>query len=204
MTAFAIMGGTNADMIVACNQLGYIHESDLTLDVTFGQGRWWSKWRPGQLVTNDINRYTLADLHYDFQHLPPEWTDTFDVVAYDPPYKLNGTGGSHPSDKGYGVDGTYTSIADKHELIMAGVRQCARVVKPGGVLLIKCQDQVSSGKVRWQTFMIYEYLTPHVHRPCELIDLLHLEGYRAQPEGRRQVHARRNYSTLMVFKRRTL
>ena len=34
----------------------------------------------------------------------------------------------------------------------------------------------------------------------ELVDVLHVQGYRKQPPGRRQIHARRDYSTALVFR----
>lgn len=38
-------------------------------------------------------------------------------------------------------------------------------------------------------------------RCCKLVDELHVRGYRQQPPGRSQKHARRDYSTLLVFKK---
>lgn len=195
MTVFASMTGDNADLIVACHELGYINDDDWVLDPTYGQGRWWRKYRPAHLVASDITTGT------DFRKLPHP-NATFDVVAFDPPYKLNGTGGSHPSDDDYGVAGPYQHWRDKHLLMIDGVLQCKRVLKPGGVLLVKCQDQVSSGEVRWQTFMFHDLLVGAQPRNFDLIDMLHLQGHRPQPGGRRQIHARRNYSTLMVFRKK--
>lgn len=72
------------------------------------------------------------------------------------------------------------------------------VLKPGGMLLVKCQDQVCSGKVRWQTI---EFAGHAVELGSRLVDQLHLPSYRPQPAGRRQIHARRNYSTLLVLRK---
>lgn len=132
----------------------------------------------------------------DFRHLPHD-DSTFDVVAYDPPYKLNGTP-THQVDDRYGVAGAYTSRDDRHRLMLDGLDECARVLAPRGYLLVKCQDQVNGGRVRWQTDMLTQ-------RALELdlakIDAFLMLGGRPQPDGRRQVHARRNYSTLLILQK---
>ena len=66
------------------------------------------------------------------------------------------------------------------------------------MLLIKCQDQVVSGAVRWQTRIFADHAEA---QGFQLVDALHVQGSRPQPDGRRQVHARRDYSTLLVLER---
>lgn len=71
---------SNAELILDVARLGYIRETDKVLDPTFGRGIWWQKFRPNDLSTHDI-----AIDGVDFRNLPYE-ANTFDVVAYDPPY----------------------------------------------------------------------------------------------------------------------
>jgi hypothetical protein len=79
-----------------------------------------------------------------------------------------------------------------------GLAEVARVVKPRGYILMKNQDYVSSGRVWWGTFRTAEHAASI---GLELVDRFeHLAGVRPQPAGRRQVHARRNLSTLFVFR----
>jgi SAM-dependent methyltransferase len=188
---------TNAELVDQCVTLGYLHAGMRTLDPTYGLGRFWSTWAPAQLTACDLDpAKSPLGRPVDFTALP--WDDaSFDAVVFDPPYKLNGTGGSHPSDAGYGVANS-VSWRDRHGLIRAGISECARVLAPGGTLLVKCQDQVNSGTVRWQT---REFADHAETLGCELVDMLHLVGYRPQPSGRRQVHARRNYSTLLIHRK---
>ena len=187
----------NAQLLADCAQLGYLVEP--VLDATYGQGRWWSQVRPLQLYTNDLNTDTDADFHRDFRDMP--WDDgQFGTVAFDPPYKLNGTStgeGPASSDAGYGVAGEYRSVATKMQLIHDGARECARVADR--YLLVKCQDQVVSGAKVWQTRLVADFVEQHCG--FALADMLHVGGYRKQPPGRRQVHSRSDYSTLLVFKR---
>ena len=176
--------------------LGYLGDGMHVCDPTYGLGRFWSLWRPAKLCASDIDP-AKSPIGYsvDFTALP--WLpDRFDAVVLDPPYKLNGAGGSHASDAAYGVATQGVPWRDRHRLIRDGMTECVRVLRPGGYLLLKCQDQVCSGRVRWQT----DEFTRHAESlGCRKVDRFDLPSYRAQPAGRRQVHARRNHSTLLVF-----
>lgn len=183
----------NAALICDVARLGYLLPTDLVLDATCGRGCWWTRWRPDRLVTSD--RRPGAQLRADFRQLPFA-TDSFDAVCLDPPYKLNGTP-SGDVDVRYGVD-VPARWQDRMELIRDGLDECARVLRPGGHLLLKCQDQVASGAVRWQTVAF----TNHgAGLGLDLVDRFDLLGGRPQPAGRRQLHARRNSSTLLVFEK---
>ena len=201
MTVYAISDRiNNAQLIADCFTLGYLHDGDRVLDPTFGLGRFWSANRPVELVGCDVNvERSPIGYSIDFRSLP--WPDgDFDAVVFDPPYKLNGTpsqGGPATSDADYGAD-TYTRWQDRHAVILAGITECVRVLRTNGYLLVKCQDQVSSGKVRWQTRIFADHAESV---GCELVDMLHLVGGIPQPTGRRQVHARRNYSTLLICRK---
>lgn len=181
----------NSELISDCRKLGYI--SGKVLDPTYGLGNFYNVHRPEGLITGDLSRD--ADIRLDFTSLPFS-NGTFDTVIYDPPYKLNGTPTDFVDDR-YGV-GKYTRWQDRMALIENGQRECARVVKKGGYLLTKCMDQVVSGKVRFQS----DLLTGQTYAcGLEKVDeLLFLTNPREQPHTR-QIHSRRNYSTLLVFQR---
>ncbi len=188
---------TNGELIAEVARLGYLQRDWTTLDPTWGRGTWWNEWRPHDLTGHDIDPAKAPDGHStDFRQLPhPD--RAFAAVAYDPPYKLNGTP-THQVDDRYGVAGGYTSAADRHQLILDGLTECTRVLAASGILLVKCQDQVNAGAVRWQTDLV----TQRAHElGLAKVDAFLMLGHRPQPEGRRQVHARRNYSTLFVFQK---
>lgn len=186
---------TNAHLIADCARLGYLRKEWRTLDPTYGHGTFWKLWRPDDLTGTDLDPdKSLAPFGVDFRELP--WADrSFDAVVFDPPYKLNGTP-TEQVDKRYGVHEP-TRWQDRMTLIDDGLTECARVLGDG-FLLMKCQDQVCSGKVRWQTVVF-------TRRASELglglVDRFDFLSYRAQPNGVRQVTARRNASTLLVFQR---
>ena len=188
---------SNAELIADCARLGYLRPEWRTLDCTYGFGTFWKAWRPDHLTGCDLipEKSPLGE-SVDFRFLP--WPDRyFDAVVFDPPYKLNGT----PTDE---VDGRYgvhvaTTREERMALIRDGLTECARVLG-AGYLLMKCQDQVNGGRVRWQTI---EFTNHAQTLGLELVDRFDMLGHRAQPPGRRQVHARRNSSTLLVFQRET-
>jgi len=180
----------NGELIYACRQLGYLGEDSRILDPTYGRGTFWKVWRPAGLVAHD-----LALDNVDFRRLPHS-DQTFDAITFDPPYKLNGTA-TPAVDGRYGVQ-EYASQADRHRLIREGIDECHRVLAPGGHLLVKCQNQVNAGKIRWQT---REFADHAEALGLRLVDMLHMIGGRPQPEGRRQVHARQNYSTMLILRK---
>lgn len=183
---------TNVDLMADCRDLGYINGA--VVDVTYGLGAWWTGWVPEHFVASDI---VLEKSPVGFS---VDFTDTgygsgcADTWILDPPYKLNGTP-TVSVDARYGVDKT-ASIGERHQLIMDGITEGHRCLRKGGHLLLKCQDQVASGKVQWQTHIFSGHAEGLGFR---LKDALFVSSYRKQPAGRRQVHSRRNYSTLLVF-----
>lgn len=184
---------SNAELIEDCARLGYLQADWYTLDPTYGEGTFWKQWRPFDLHATDLDptKSPKAPQNFTALPMPDNW---FDAVIFDPPYKLNGT----PStpDERYGA-AVPTRWQDRLQLIHDGLMECARVYNGVGYLLVKCQDQVCSGAVRWQSDLVTEWAGIAGLKKVDRFDLL---GGRKQPPGRRQVHARRNTSQLLVFK----
>lgn len=204
MTDFPVLAAcnwpTNGDLIADVAKL-YIGADDHVLDATYGRGLWWTKYRPIGLTTNDIVA-GRADFAYDFRDLHAGWGSAFDVVAYDPPYVC--VGGRDTStipdfhDR-YGLTTAPKSPRDLQKLMDHGLTEMVRVTRPGGLILMKCQDYVSSGKLWPGTYWSQEWARV---LQLELVDRFeHIGGARPQPPNRRQVHARRNLSTLFVFRK---
>ena len=190
---------TNGHLIADCARLGYLRSEWDTLDPTYGYGTFWSVWKPAVLVGTDLNPAKSLDGagSVDFTDLP--YGDrSFDAVVFDPPYKLNGTPSDTDGiDERFGVDGvSYFRWQDRMALIRDGARECARVADK--VLLVKCQDQVVSGKIRWQTKAVANVVEPMGFGLRARFDFL---GGRPQPAGRRQKNPRSCSSQLLVFER---
>ena len=179
---------TNAHMIADVASLGYI--TGLVLDPTYGEaGGFWKVWKPATLVAHDLKLDGV-----DFTDLPYS-NAKFDTVVFDPPYKLSGTPASGGFDTRFGVD-KYEAWQDRMALMVAGLTECFRVLKPGGHLLAKCQDQVCSGAKRWQTDDLTNCADRLGHRKIDRFD--YLKTPRPQ---RSQRHSHSNYSTLLVFRK---
>lgn len=183
---------TNGHLIADCARLGYLYGR--VLDCTWGQGTFWNEYLPDELwaCDGDLDKSPLGEA-VDFRALPfsPRF---FDCVVFDPPYKLNGT--DQGEGKRYGTEKPMR-WQDRMELIAHGTVECARVLGDG-YLLVKCQDQVCSGSVRWQTELVADAANLMGLSRVDRFDFI---GGRPQPEGRSARHARHNASQLLVFKR---
>lgn len=191
----------NGYLIRECARLGYLKKSWLTLDPTYGYGTFWKIWKPRELVACDGNpAKSPIGFSVDFTDLP--WPDLyFDASVFDGPYKFNG----NPSDtdgvdERFGVE-EYTRWQDRMDLLVRGAVEVGRVTET--YLLVKCQDQVVSSKIRWQSRIIEEALEP---LGFGLKDRFEYLSRRAQPKKvngkrRKQKNAHRCSSQLLVFKR---
>ncbi len=196
MTVFAAaLWQTNADLIHDVAKLGYLDGH--VLDPTYGKGNWWTVWKPEKMTTHD-----LALDGYDFRDLPyPD--GTFDAVAYDPPYVSPGgreTSGIKGMHEAYGMADTPKSPRALWQYNTLGFNECVRVLRKGGHIAYKSMDYITSGTFQPVTHWIIE---DALDLGLEYVDRFeHIGGVRPQPSGRRQVHARRNLSTLLVFRKR--
>lgn len=182
---------TNAHLIRDVSKLGYIVEP--VYDATPGdRGLWWD------LSTWDVVANTDRGDFTDLSHIPD---GIYRTVAFDPPYKLNGNPqGMAEMSTRYGID-VPSAWQDRRDLMERGFREMLRICRTGGHVLVKCQDQVCSGKIRWQTLWFVGWAEGR----AELVDRFDLAGHSIpQPmEGRVQKHAHGRPSTLLVFERLT-
>jgi hypothetical protein len=206
---------TNAALIGDVHKLGWLRDDDLILDPTYGKGSWWRVWHPttGQVIGHQWKQEvprTLSVVWGDWLRHTQPWDfkdmwyrdELFDAVAFDPPYVSVGgrdTTTIHKMHDAYGMDGTPLSPAGVQADINQGLMECARVVKKGGIVLVKCQSYVTSGKLFPGLFLTW--LNAELEG-LKLVDHLnYVGGSRPQPDGRQQKHSRRNQSDLLIFRR---
>lgn len=187
---------TNGELIAAVARLGWLDGS--VLDVTYGHGKFWTEFQPDVFTGCDLNpAKSPVGYRVDFTRMP--FADrSHDVVVFDPPYKLSGTPALDEFDERYGID-VPAGWRERMALILAGAAECARVADRH--VLVKCQDQVVSGAMRWQSRAIADVMQARGFRQADRFEYGATRAGRPQPSGRRQVHARHHASQLLVFTR---
>jgi tRNA G10 N-methylase Trm11 len=198
--------GDNADVFPEILSL-HVPEGSVVADVTYGKGTFWHQVESGRyrLLPSDLKSGV------DCRRLPYE-DGALDCVVLDPPY-MEGLFRETPEQKAgagaYAAFREHYSRGDEKpggakwhdavlELYFAACCEAKRVLRADGILIVKCQDEVSANRQR---------LT-HV----ELINRLEADGFytkdlfvvvrRNRPaisRLKKQVHARKNHSYFLVF-----
>jgi len=137
-------------------------------DVTYGNGVFWREVPQGhyELLATDIAQGV------DCRNLP--YNDySIDCVVLDPPYMegfyrnigIKAGSGTHNAFRNYYSNGDETISGPKWhqavtDLYFKAGQEGFRVLRDGGILIVKCQDEVSAGK-QWLTHVeiINEYQT---------------------------------------------
>lgn len=178
---------TNAELMATAAELGYLPAP--VLDLTYGRGLWWTR----------LPDLEVVDAAADFTALPHD-DNAYPAVTYDPPYIAMGgrkSSGLPDFQDRYGLAEAPRSPGElQTKLINPGLAEAARVANR--FVLVKSQNYISSGKLWMGTFH-----TRVAAAELGLTEVDHFVMVRApgpQPGGRRQVHARQNYSTLIVFR----
>jgi hypothetical protein len=190
---------TNGHLIEAVAALDLLRPEWLTLDATYGEGLWWTRCQPDRLVTVDIDK--TADVRADYRTLPFP-TNLFDATIFDPPYVCKGgrtTSGIVEMDGRYGLNDAPRTPPELQAANHDGLDECIRVTKPGGMVLVKYQNQVSSGHTWAGAHLIFAHA---VSVGLELVqEFVHVHPPGPQPHGRTQRHAANNYSLLLVLQK---
>lgn len=183
---------TNAKAIREFAQLGLIGPT--VLDLTHNTGRFWHEWQPEVLVRMDIDPTMPIDIQADLR-MAPFRTSSFDTVVLDPPYKMNGAGGSCQEDATYGVADRWTR---RDGLYSVGLAEALRVCKRKGTIIVKFQDQIAGGKIVQQSVWVHEAMAG----AADLIGQLLVVTSRPQPSDREQRTPRNNFSTMQAWRTR--
>jgi hypothetical protein len=179
-------------------------------DVTYGKGCFWKRIPEGRY---NLKATDLKD-GVDCRKLP--YADaTLDCVILDPPYmegfyrrKVSqlGGNGSHANLRTYYGNHTPTEGGEKwhgavRAIYRAAAKEACRVLKNGGVLVVKCQDEVSANK-QWLTHA--EILTDcgEMGYYCKDLFVVVRTNRPVVATMLRQRHARKNHSYFLVLVKR--
>jgi len=194
---------SNGALIRDVARLGYLHSDWGTFDATYGKGNWWTLFRPKHLVCNNINEGGQDFRDTDYAD------DLFQAIAFDPAYISVGgrkTSGIKVMHQSYGMDDAAKSPALLQAHNDHGLTEMHRICQKNGYVITKCMDYVSSGKLWLGT---HHTLSHALALGFECVDRMeHIGTPGPQPTKspggtpRRQVHARRNLSTMFILRKR--
>jgi DNA modification methylase len=198
--------GGNAELFPKILDL-HVRAGATIADVTFGGGVFWRNvsTRKYHLKATDI-----AD-GIDCRKLPYA-AESIDCVVLDPPYmegfyRRNGTqkagSGTHAAFRDFYSNGDEASGGPKwHQAVLdlyfkAG-REAHRVLRANGILIVKCQDEVSANH-QWLTHIeiVNDYATVGFY--AKDLFVVVRENRPIVSRLKKQVHARKNHSYFLVF-----
>jgi hypothetical protein len=202
----AAMSG-NAEIFPSILAL-HVPKGAVIADVTWGKGVFWQKVPPDDytLLASDLQTGTDATaLPYD--------DDSLDCVVLDPPY-MEGLfrtkafhmagGGSHAAFRDNYSDGRPTNGDGPkwHDAVIdlyqrAGA-EAHRVLKVGGVFIVKCQDQVSANRQRLTHVELINHFEG-LDFYCKDLFVVMRTNQPGVSRMKKQVHARKNHSYFLVF-----
>lgn len=183
--------GDNSDIFPNILSL-YAKEGDIIADVTYGKGVFWKQ------VDTKIYRFLPSDIitGVDYNNLPYK-KNCLDMLVLDPPYM------GHNGGKDYTVARNYNVNVKKYDknyiskLYFNGILQAFNILKKGGKLIIKCQDEIQSGKQNMNHIIIIDYALKNGFRVEDFFIVIR----KNIPLMRHsfQLHARKNHSYFIVF-----
>ena len=185
----------------------HVPEGSLVADVTHGKGVFWrgmDKAKYRVLATDIQDGVDCRKLPYD--------ADSVDCVVLDPPY-VEGATRNTAYSTGQGAFSDYYGLTqikqggDRYHgailrLYLDACTEATRVLKPKGVLIVKCQDEVCANKQRFTHVEIINALTESGYYAKDLFVVVRTN----RPMVSRmikQVHARKNHSYFLVFVKRS-
>jgi len=197
---FSASQGTNDEIFPNVLAL-HVPKGSLVADVTFGKGVFWKRIPSGDY---DLRKSDLTT-GVDCRKLP-YGDGMLDCVVFDPPYMHTPGGTAHQNHQNYEQyyynNGTNHSTKKYHEAVLdlyfEGAREAGRVLKPDGVLIVKCQDEVCANRQRLTHVEIINELAGMGFVIDDLFVVLR-NNHPGVSRIIRQVHARKNHSYFLVF-----
>lgn len=191
--------GTNDEVFPYVLSL-YVAPGSKVADVTYGKGVFWRRVPEGtyQLLATDLSTgIDCRDLPYD--------DTSIDCVVFDPPY-MHTPGGTahvnHQNYEGYYKNNQISSKKKYHEAVLElyflAAREAQRVLRVGGIYIVKCQDEVCANRQRLSHVEIINELESYGFVTEDLFIVVR-KGRPGVSRMLRQAHARKNHSYFLVF-----
>jgi len=200
---FTAYQGTNEDVFPHVISL-YVAPGSTVADVTYGKGVFWKR------VPEGAYRLLATDLKngVDCRSLP--YGDaSVDCVVFDPPYMHTPGGSAHVNHQNYEDYYRNNSAGNGSgkkyheavlELYFKAADEAHRVLRNEGIYIVKCGDEVCANQQR----LTHVELSNELARMGFIIEDLFVLLRNNRPGVSRvirQVHARKNHSYFLVFRK---
>ena len=166
------------------------------LDPTYSKGVFW-KGLPQPLLKYDKYPQSPDVLGADARCLPlPD--QSVGSVMFDPPFVAKNTTERTPNGKIEMRFGGYATVAELWQFYHDALVEFRRLLRPGGVLVFKCQDMVSGGRQHWSHCEIWRMAIGMGYTAKDLY-IKYNPNVLWSPNMKNQQHARRTHSYFWVF-----
>jgi hypothetical protein len=205
---FTSYTGTNSEVFPQIIRL-HVPKGAKVADVTYGKGVFWKEMPEEEYKLYSSDQKTGTDC----RNLPYK-DEEMDCVVLDPPYME----GLFREDDSFAGQGSHSAFQDHYsngqrpksltkkwhdavlELYVQAAIEAKRVLRKNGILIVKCQDEVSAGIQRMthvEIILNLYYLGFHAK------DLFVLTRTNKAGVSRiiKQLHARKNHSYFLVFEK---
>jgi hypothetical protein len=200
---FSAYQGTNDGIFPQVLAL-YVHPGSKVADVTYGKGVFW------KAVPKEKYRVLASDLKtgVDCRSLPYQ-DGSIDCVVFDPPYMHTPGGTAHVNHQNYenyyannvGANGTAKKYHEAVlDLYFKTAYEAKRVLRGEGIFIVKCGDEVCANQQRLTHVELINEFCTHGFVIEDLFVLLR-NNRPGVSRILRQVHARKNHSYFLVFRK---
>ena len=204
----------------------YVPRGAAIADLTYGKGVFWKKVRRSdyEILFSDLKTSGLPPSvrgGIDARRLPYE-DASLDAIVFDPPYMHTPGGTAHNGHQNFEEYYANNAEADAkvveeiwretggkppkyHEAVLdlyfRAAREALRVLKPSGIYIVKCQDEVCTNRQR----LTHVEITNELQRMGFAVEDLFVVVRSTKPGISRvkngQVHARKNHSYFMIYRK---
>ncbi|MGH7451516.1 MAG: helix-turn-helix domain-containing protein [bacterium] len=202
---FSAHNGSNDELFPWILSL-YVSPGSVVADVTYGKGVFWKN------IPKNAYKLNVSDITegVDCRSLPYK-AETIDCVVLDPPYMHTPGGTAHVGHQNYegyyGNNRAANGSGKKYheavlELYFAAADEAHRVLRDNGIFIVKCADEVCANQQR----LTHVELINEFEKKGFIVEDLFVLLRNNRPGVSRilkQIHARKNHSYFLVFRKGT-